>query len=107
MTPALRINLARSFVLLGGDEKAARDHALGVRAVSFAEANHKAPALPANVSVFAGESARVWHAQNTCQKSGAAFEITTSGPSIGKLIWELAPFIALGLVLIAAFGGRR
>lgn len=43
----------------------------------------------AKVSVFAGDSSRVWHAQRTCQRSGAAFETTYAGPSLLNLILKL------------------
>lgn len=50
-------------------------------------------------SVFAGDSARTWHALNTCQKSGAALEVWA--PNVSRVIRKVLIETIAALVLIA------
>lgn len=47
--------------------------------------------------VFRGDSAREFYARQACHKSGEALEITTSGPSIARLLLNL---VGAGLVVL-------
>lgn len=95
--------MARSYEGVG---EGLPEASLGVRAVSRRRiATHRSPpASPPSVSVFAGESARVWHAQQTCQRSGSALEIYLPARSLRRKLLEAVVLIASGLVILSIVG---